>query len=329
MNLPAFTTGAYLKLLPSTTDQQNFDGDSEYHLMFGPDICGATKKIHAIITNGGRNHLWKKTPRPDLDQLTHVYSWVIHPDNTYEVYKDLEKLESGSFEEDWEILKPKKIKDPNAFKPADWVDDEYIDDPEDVKPADWDDVPAEIADPSATQPEDWDEEEDGVWKAPTIPNPEYKGEWTAKRIPNPEYKGEWVHPLIDNPEYSADSAIYAFDDIGCVGFDLWQVKAKTIFDNIIVTDSWEEAQQFAKDTWGEQKDTEKVMFEEQEAERKAKEEEERQKREEQRVAAMEADRKKQEEAELEDETDDEWEPAPVGGDTWDDGDDEFDAKDEL
>jgi hypothetical protein len=30
------------------------------------------------------------------------------------------------------------------------------------------------------QPEDWDDEEDGEWKAPTIPNPEYKGPWKAK-----------------------------------------------------------------------------------------------------------------------------------------------------
>jgi len=40
---------------------------------------------------------------------------------------------------------------------------------------------------------------------------------------NPAYKGKWVHPEIDNPDYSADSEIYAFEDFGRVGLDLWQV----------------------------------------------------------------------------------------------------------
>ena len=35
------------------------------------------------------------------------------------------------------------------------------------------------------QPEDWDDEEDGEWKAPTIPNLEYKGPWKAKVYINP------------------------------------------------------------------------------------------------------------------------------------------------
>lgn len=42
-------------------------------------------------------------------------------------------------------------------------------------------------------------------------------------IDNPDYKGEWVHPEIDNPEYAPDSEVYKYDDIGAIGFDLWQV----------------------------------------------------------------------------------------------------------
>ena len=44
-------------------------------------------------------------------------------------------------------------------------------------------------------------------------------------IDNPAYKGEWVHPEIDNPDYAPDSELYKFDDIGAIGFDLWQVCA--------------------------------------------------------------------------------------------------------
>jgi len=36
--------GGYLKLLPAGTDMENFNGDSKYNIMFGPDICGSTKK---------------------------------------------------------------------------------------------------------------------------------------------------------------------------------------------------------------------------------------------------------------------------------------------
>lgn len=34
-----------------------------------------------------------------------------------------------------------------------------------------------------------------------------------------------------------------------IGFDLWQVKSGTIFDNIIITDSFEEAKAFAEETY--------------------------------------------------------------------------------
>ena len=49
------------------------------------------------------------------------------------------------------------------------------------------------------------------------------GEWKPKQIDNPNYKGEWIHPEIDNPEYQPDDKLYKYDDIGAIGFDLWQV----------------------------------------------------------------------------------------------------------
>merc|ERR1719390_389899 len=105
-------------------------------------------------------------------------------------------------------------------------------------------------------------------------------------IDNPEYKGEWVHPEIDNPEYKEDPLLYARcsaeNKCGSVGFELWQGKAGTIFDNIIVTDSVEEAEQFLEDTWKASKDAEKKMFDDLEAEKRKKEEEERKQREEER-----------------------------------------------
>ncbi|WP_395241763.1 hypothetical protein, partial [Salmonella sp. s51933] len=108
-----------------------------------------------------------------------------------------------------------------------------------------------------------------------IDNPEYKGEWKPKMIDNPEYKGEWVHPEIDNPDYAPDDALYKYDDIGILGFDLWQVKSGTIFDNVMVTDSVAEAEEFSKETFEKTKEGEKKMKDKQdEKESKEREEEE-------------------------------------------------------
>merc|ERR1712210_114012 len=79
---------------------------------------------------------------------------------------------------------------------------------------------------------DWDDEEDGEWEAPMKDNPAYKGDWEAKKIANPEY--------VD------DDKIYSYPDFGFLGFDLWQVKGGTIFDNIIVCDDVAEADVFTK-----------------------------------------------------------------------------------
>merc|ERR1711881_503934 len=51
---------------------------------------------------------------------------------------------------------------------------------------------------------------------------------------------------IANPEYEDDDMLYKYDDFGFVGFDLWQVKGGTIFDNVIVTDDKAEADAFAQ-----------------------------------------------------------------------------------
>jgi len=242
--------GGYIKLAPSTINQKSFNGDSEYNIMFGPDICGSsTKKVHLIFNYKGKNHLLKKSVPAESDIFAHLYTLILHPDNTYEIQIDQKEVAKGSLREDWDLLQAKQIKDPQAKKPSDWVDEKEIADPEDKKPEGYDDIAPQIPDKEATKPEDWDEELDGEWEAPQIPNPEFKGEWSAKRIPNPVYKGEWVHPLVDNPEYVDDDKLYLFKDNAYVAFELWQVKAGTIFDNILVTDSISEANDFAASTF--------------------------------------------------------------------------------
>lgn len=209
------------------------------------------------------------------DTLTHVYRLVVKPDNTYKVLIDGEVVEKGELEADWDFLPPKTIKDPDAKKPEDWDDRPKIDDPDDKKPDDWE-KPEFIPDPEATKPEDWDDEMDGEWEPPQINNPEYKGEWKPKQIDNPSYKGPWQHPEIANPEYHADPNLYLQKEICAAGFDLWQVKSGTIFDNVLIADSESEADQVASDILNNRMPAEKKMKEEQDAEeeKKRKEEEE-------------------------------------------------------
>lgn len=78
--------GAYLKLLPAGFDQKTFSGDSAYSIMFGPDVCGySTRKTHVIFGYKGQNLLTKKNIRCETDKLSHRYTLIVRPDNTYEV----------------------------------------------------------------------------------------------------------------------------------------------------------------------------------------------------------------------------------------------------
>ena len=117
-NVPIHTLGAplqYAKSLRSKDKMADFSGETPYSLMFGPDVCGySTKKVsvteppytlhavhcqarvpsnnccccqvHAILTDKkGNNQENKATVVPKTDRLTHVYTYVLHPNNTYQV----------------------------------------------------------------------------------------------------------------------------------------------------------------------------------------------------------------------------------------------------
>jgi calreticulin len=271
--------GAYLKLLPGGKkfDAAKFGGDTPYAVMFGPDVCGSSnKKTHVILNYAKKddNLLIKKEVMCETDDLTHLYTLVLHPDNTFEVFVDNKSVRKGKLEDEFDFLPPKEIADPDAKKPDDWVDEAKIPDPDDVKPEGYDDIPAEIPDPDAKKPDDWDDEDDGEWEPPMIDNPDYKGPWKQKMIANPDYKGKWKAPMIANPEYEYDEEMYKVcGKEGCthVGFELWQVKTGTLFDDIIVTDSLEEAQKYAEETFFKKKDAEKEMYDKIQEEKREKE----------------------------------------------------------
>merc|ERR1712047_159331 len=203
--------GGYLKIGPKLDDPTGFGDPTVYNIMFGPDKCGYTKRTHLIFNYKGKNVLKKSdlSYKQEGEGTSHLYRLVVKPDNTVRVEIDEEKIYEGSLKDDW--VEEKRMVDAEAKKP-----------------------------------DDWDDEEDGEWEAPMKDNPAYKGDWNGKRISNPAYKGFWEAKKIANPKYEDDDAVYKYDDFGFIGFDLWQVKGNTIFDNIIVTDDKAEADSFAK-----------------------------------------------------------------------------------
>jgi len=269
--------GAYIKMLPGGDkfDADSFSGDTPYNVMFGPDVCGTTKRTHVILhseaeDSKGENVMTTPDIPCQVDTASHQYRLVLHPDNRFDVFVDNRGVRNGRLEDFFPFLKePRTIPDPDASKPEDWVDEMYMDDPESVKPEGYDDLPHEIPDPDASKPADWVDDEDGEWEPPMIDNPDYHGPWYPEQIRNPDYKGQWEHPMIDNPAFVPNDSLYnvCTEENPCthVGFELWQVTAGTLFDDIIITDDEFEAMDFATETFYSRRDHEKEMQKESEA----------------------------------------------------------------
>ncbi|KAH7300066.1 hypothetical protein KP509_24G043600 [Ceratopteris richardii] len=230
--------GSYLKFLRAQKDgwtPDQLDNTAPYSIMFGPDKCGATNKVHFIFqhknpkTGSYREHHLKFPPSPPNDKLSHVFTAFVYPNNTVSIFIDeIEKKTADLLSESFDppVLPPKTIPDPEDKKPEDWDERVKIPDPEAVKPEDWDenapyeiedldatkpvgwldDEPEEIDDPDAIKPEDWDDDEDGEWEPPKVRNPKCEdglgcGQWMRPKKKNPAYKGKWYAPMIDNPAY--------------------------------------------------------------------------------------------------------------------------------
>jgi calnexin len=305
--------GAYMKFL--TADDAfkpaGLAEDTPYTVMFGPDVCGLTNKVHLIIRH--ENPKTKKIEEKHLaappmvkqePNVTHVYTAVLDADeNTYSVLIDGKEAKSGSLFEDFfpAFIAPKEIDDPEDTKPEDWVDEETIPDPTATKPEDWDedapamipddeatmpegwleDEPKQVEDPEAVKPDDWDDEEDGDWEPPMVPNPkceaapgcgtwvrpnkanpDFKGKWTAPKVPNPAYKGVWSPRKIDNPEYFDDKEpLSHIGKLGAVAIEIWTMDKDYFFDNLLVSNSVEEAEKLRNELWKPKFEIEQAAFE--------------------------------------------------------------------
>ena len=215
--------------------------------MFGPDICGKIRRVEMSFQDkkGAQKSCNEDKFQIPKDDLTHIYTWEIdQKSKKYQLFVDMKLVQSGSLVDDWNVNVPRFIPDPNAKKPSDWVDSEYMVDPDDKKPDDWDEAMIEERVPSY-----WNPEVHGKFIPKKIKNPHFGQTWRARNIQNPNYKGKWTPPLIDNPDFVVDDSLFGFEDIGYIGFPLFQVKSGTIIGNLLITDSLEYANEQARIHW--------------------------------------------------------------------------------
>jgi calnexin len=209
--------------------------ETRYIIMFGADLCSETNKVHFIFRhknpiNGSfeEKHM-NDAPQVKNDTISHLYTLIVRPDNSFEILIDAVSAKKGNLMTDFtpSVNAPKEVDDPTDVKPSDWVDDEEIEDPNAQRPEDWDedqpqyvpdpdhlkppadwlpDEPKMIPDPDAQRPDDWDDDIHGEWEAPTVPNPKCEevsgcGEYEPPLIENELYQGKWTVPKIPNPAY--------------------------------------------------------------------------------------------------------------------------------
>nr|BAE02206.1 unnamed protein product [Macaca fascicularis] len=237
--------GGYIKVFPADVDQKNLNGKSQYYIMFGPDICGFDiKKVHVILHFKNQYHENKKLIRCKVDGFTHLYTLILRPDLSYDVKIDGQSIESGSIEYDWNLTSLKKETSPAESK--DWEQTK------DNKAQDWE---KHFLDASASKQSDWNGELDGDWPASMLQKPPYQDGLKPEGID----KDIWLHHKMKNTNYLTQYDLSEFENIGAIGLELWQVRSGTIFDNFLITDDEEYADNFGKATWGETKGPEREM----------------------------------------------------------------------
>jgi calnexin len=227
--------GAYIKLFSDREfSPLTLSNETRYKIMFGPDKCTWRNRIHFIFNykhpltgEVEEKSIQNHTAMP-TDKLTHLYTLVVRPDNTWEIWIDTEIAHTGSLLKDMKppVNPPKMIVDTKDRKPPTWVEKTLIDDPNARKPDDWDetqpefipkpgahqpdgwlvDEPKTIPDPDAVRPANWDDNIQGTWWPPEIVNPKCEkapgcGPWEPPLIRNRLFRGKWLAPKIANPAY--------------------------------------------------------------------------------------------------------------------------------
>ena len=141
--------GAYLKLLTHSPDfdPEMVDDRTPYTIMFGPDKCGTTNKVHLhpnfrhLLSHVFKVHFifrhknrktgvaeekqLKNPPAAVISKMFTLYTLIVRADNTFDILVNGKSVREGSLFQDFEppVNPPKEIDDPNDVKPAEWIDD--------------------------------------------------------------------------------------------------------------------------------------------------------------------------------------------------------------
>eukprot|EP00127_Corallochytrium_limacisporum_P003546 Clim_evm29s150 gene=Clim_evmTU29s150 len=221
-------TGSYMKLLNANRkdkDLTQFDGTTPYSIMFGPDVCGSTNKLHFIIKTKNpitgeevEHHMTKSPKIARRETETQMVGFAIFSDGNFNVHIDRQIVRGGSLtaekEFDPPLMPARMIPDPKDVKPDSWDDREYIDDP------------------NAEKPTDWNEDSSGPWAPPQVRNPQFKGIFTPK--------------MIDNPGFHEQDVFTTMQPIDAVGFELLSLSRNVMFDNVLITNDKDFAINWAK-----------------------------------------------------------------------------------
>ncbi|XP_042182135.1 calnexin isoform X2 [Oncorhynchus tshawytscha] len=100
-------SGAYIKLLTKThlLRLSQFSESTPYSVMFGPDKCGTSHRLHLIIrvtdsSNGRNQEIHAPQPVDDLtvyftDRQPHLYTLQLYQDSRYEIFIDQSLISQG------------------------------------------------------------------------------------------------------------------------------------------------------------------------------------------------------------------------------------------
>ena len=270
-----------MRIYTSEFDVYHQTNYTNQFLEFGPDYC---KGLHNARLNFFTKDESAKTITHKLkanitvpgDEIPHLYTLIIRPNNTFEYMIDTMSFYNGTFTGSFtpNFVEPEFIDDPNDHKPSDWEDNEFIPDLTATKPNDWNESepemipnprvrrpplgwrlhePEMIPDPKAQKPEEWNDRIHGQWKPKMIPNPKckigcgpwkppliknkkYKGKWSPPLIRNPKFKGIWKPKQIPNPNYKPVGN-FEMPPIYGIGFSVWSYYHDVAITNIMIANN--------------------------------------------------------------------------------------------
>mmetsp|Transcript_19571 Transcript_19571/g.50162 ORF Transcript_19571/g.50162 Transcript_19571/m.50162 type:complete len:448 (-) Transcript_19571:114-1457(-) len=210
--------GSYVKLFEKGIERHKLDTNSPFLIMFGPDYCGPSSAQLKILLSlprlgagggeggggeeNGKGEVEKDGDGSDSRELYSFSDIIEYPldefSHTYTLV-----IKRGGEEFELHVDGERRIKGRIA---------DYFDVPRQVPAG----TPTSIEDPTAVKPSEWDEDMDGVWEAPLIDNP----------ILNDRSYGT---PLVGP---------FTFKQAGAIGFELFQLRAGTVFDDVILTSDY-------------------------------------------------------------------------------------------